>query len=235
MFRRVTAVANRPYVGASGAFQGSVAGRHYRILRESIIGRHRLRTVQDLRERFVGAERLERPCRWELRVAVGETGAGFGECAGVDKQPPFAQSLPMLIQSWSWKAILGLWIAGAILEALLLAPGIAKRRRILAVADSISTAAATTHRRTEDSVRSLPPEEQLAFRARQDSLQQVALKGLETIGKGLASPGVFVLLLVGGLFVVALYGAIPLILVILTVVWARGRRGGGGPGQPVAA
>ena len=84
-------------------------------------------------------------------------------------------------------------------------------------------------------MRALPPGEQLAFRARQDSLQRVALKGLEPIGKGLASPGFFVVLLVGGLLVLALYGAIPLILVILTVMCARGRRGGGGPAQPVAA
>ena len=151
------------------------------------------------------------------------------------QQPAFTQSFSMRIQSWSWKAILGLWMVGGILEALLLAPAIAKRRRTLQVADSISTAAATAHRRTEDSVRALQPGEQLAFRARQDSLQRVALKGLEPIGNGLASPGFFVVLLVGGLLVLALYGAIPLILVILTVMWARGRRGGGGPAQPVAA
>lgn len=105
----------------------------------------------------------------------------------------------MRIQRWSWKAILGLWIVGAILEALLLAPAIAKRRWTLAIADSVSTAAATTHRKSEDSVRTLPPEEQLAFRARQDSLQRVALEGLEPIGKGLASPVIFIMLLVGGL------------------------------------
>jgi hypothetical protein len=84
-------------------------------------------------------------------------------------------------------------------------------------------------------VRLLPAEEQLAYRARQDSLQSVALKGLEPIGKGLASPVVFIMLLLGGLLVVVPYGAIPLILVILTVMWARGRRGRDGPAHPVAA
>jgi hypothetical protein len=141
----------------------------------------------------------------------------------------------MKIQDCSARQILSFWALGLTLESLLLAGPILQKRRCVEQLETRGATVDAQWRHTQDSVRMLSPAQQAEYRVRQNLLTKQARETVGRVMENVASPGLFAAIVGGGLFLLLVFAAIPLGLVILTTIWVRSRSRRPEPPSSVAA